>query len=504
MRQICFSHSYRDRATNEYILSLFTGFDVKLVADQKAKTYCVPKLERYVFGSGGFVAVVPQRETGDPSRPYSEYIEQEINLARRARTPRLIFVEDAILSKFRARIPIAEGDFVPFQRTAPRSDENEHRQTVERFCAKLEAATTGSTTGQHELRKVAVAGADTSGSAELSDELDKLLETHSYCPRHIPTADLARLLDDPTTIEALYSAEFCVFCLEPRLSEVHLGLATANALCRPAFRLVHDPGKATDEPLVNGVLPWGSVKQLSKVFDSQLHSYRRGFLEAMAGEIETRGFVDRVANDWSPTEPEMLVNFVSVGDQFLRQYQYSIVDRFGSGFSDLVAEGRKEDLCRAAYEEMRRYEWLYDFEPGSPDYTRQVIRTPAEILADRRATCLDLACLFAALLETMGADPVILRVTGRDAAHALAGCWLTNPPVDIVIRDQQRVRSALTRGDLLLFETTGVARTAHSVGGEPQRSTGFLTFDEARKTAHDLVVQGTMRVDFLLDVQAAR
>ncbi|MDB5937904.1 MAG: hypothetical protein JWP77_268, partial [Polaromonas sp.] len=95
--------------------------------------------------------------------------------------------------------------------------------------------------------------------------------------------------------------------------------------------------------------------------------------------------------------------------------------------------------------------------PASFGSDGQKIRTPDRILEARVATCLDLAMLFASCLEQAGLRPVVLLKEG----HAWVGVWLHPASfADVLVDDVQAIRKRVDSGELLVFETTGVARHA--------------------------------------------
>src|SRR5205085_1083732 len=95
--QAYFSHSYRDVAINAYFLAHFLDEEIDLRADQKTDIWCVAKLERYLIETTGFVSIIPERAVDGIRGGYSPYIGQELALARRARVPRLLFVDEQVL-----------------------------------------------------------------------------------------------------------------------------------------------------------------------------------------------------------------------------------------------------------------------------------------------------------------------------------------------------------------------------------------------------------------------
>jgi very-short-patch-repair endonuclease len=112
----------------------------------------------------------------------------------------------------------------------------------------------------------------------------------------------------------------------------------------------------------------------------------------------------------------------------------------------------------------------YSNPPASFGNHGQKIRTPERILDGRVATCLDLSMLFASCLEQTGLHPVIFFKEG----HAWVGVWLIETSFSTaLVDDVQAVRKRVKSGELLVFETTGIAggqkptlRWACSIGEE--------------------------------------
>lgn len=93
--------------------------------------------------------------------------------------------------------------------------------------------------------------------------------------------------------------------------------------------------------------------------------------------------------------------------------------------------------------------------PASFGTDGQKIRTPDRILDGRVATCLDLAMFFASCLEQAGLHGTILFKDG----HAWVGVWLHSASFpDPLTDDVLAVRKRVDSGELLVFETTGVAQ----------------------------------------------
>jgi very-short-patch-repair endonuclease len=89
--------------------------------------------------------------------------------------------------------------------------------------------------------------------------------------------------------------------------------------------------------------------------------------------------------------------------------------------------------------------------PSSFEQVGQKIRRPATVLSDGLATCLDTTLLFAAAMEAIGLNPVIVMLDG----HCFAGVWLVQKIARQPIEpDCGEIRKALDAEELITFETT--------------------------------------------------
>ncbi|MCK4413511.1 MAG: hypothetical protein KAY32_08210 [Candidatus Eisenbacteria sp.] len=129
----------------------------------------------------------------------------------------------------------------------------------------------------------------------------------------------------------------------------------------------------------------------------------------------------------------------------------------------------------------------------------QDLRPPHRILYDRRdclgeGTCIDLTLLLAGCLEGMGLAPLIFLNcdAGGTPAHAFLGVWCqSHGRLRPIVRDPVVLERAVSQGDLLLIETTGVC-----AGGRR------LEFEQAISEARGHLTTGEMLV--ALDVAALR
>ncbi len=109
--------------------------------------------------------------------------------------------------------------------------------------------------------------------------------------------------------------------------------------------------------------------------------------------------------------------------------------------------------------------------PRSFELVGQKTRRPATVIADGLATCLDSTLLFAAAIEAIGLNPVVVLCEG----HCFVGAWLVEKTLGQVIeRDCSEIRKAIAAKELITFETTLVT-------GRPP-----APFEDAVRTAADL------------------
>jgi hypothetical protein len=225
--QVYFSHSYRDVEINSYFFSVLKEQEIELFADQKSPTWCVAKLERFV----------PRRAAADGALTYSPYIGYELSLARRSRVPRLMFVDDEVLNRYRVRFP---KDAIPFVRSSPASDRFRHIEAISDFRGALKKR--GRIEGRTYLdRSVTLVSAAHPAIGETADIIMDILRTKSYLPVRVTSEQLSSALDDVQVLESILTAEICVFLLDEKVTYANVLLAMAYAHCIPSIRLQYDP-----------------------------------------------------------------------------------------------------------------------------------------------------------------------------------------------------------------------------------------------------------------------
>ena len=111
----------------------------------------------------------------------------------------------------------------------------------------------------------------------------------------------------------------------------------------------------------------------------------------------------------------------------------------------------------AIYNAIAALNLQYSEPPASFGAQGQKIRTPDRMTGGGLGTCLDLTMLCASCLEQAGLHPIVLF----QEDHAWVGCWLIKTQFSTpTVEDVQAVRKRVESGELLVFETTGLAQAA--------------------------------------------
>ena len=244
-----------------------------------------------------------------------------------------------------------------------------------------------------------------------------------------------------------------------------------------------NPGFAQGTKLRFDRLAPGESRRIAPIDLQPDHSYLADLQESINASIHVSVLVDsrqiatksqRVQilayDQWAGTRslPELLAAFCMPNNPPVDVLIGKASQLLRSQHSDLSMNGyqsKSRDVVwkqvSAIYSTIAAENLQYSEPPASFGSDGQKIRTPDRILESRIATCLDLAMLFASCLEQSGLRPVILFKEG----HAWIGVWLHSACFpDPLLDDVQAVRKRVDSGELLAFETTGVAQhSSHKV-----------------------------------------
>jgi hypothetical protein len=506
-----FSHSYRDVAINGYFLEHFVAEEISLRADQKTDIWCVAKLERYMTETTGFVSIVPERAGDDERGGYSPYIGQELALARRARVPRLLFVDQNVLARHRIDFP---EDAVPFDVSDPVSGEKAHVEAIREFGQRLESAyRLPRESGSREATVVAGEGA---ALREAAEDVAELLRRGGFRVTLESGRHAGRGLEDIRLLETLWRAELCAFVLGARLSDAHIALAMAYAHGIPSVRMQYDANAPDCTPSVSGLIRWRSHEEMLIEFDRQLKNYLEGLVSPVqlaldssassaARAIGTMRWQPRADNEWDMTDGSALIEHVHPDHAFIRDEVNRARSQVDRALGRMRGREGGIEVATILYDGLRRHRLAYEFEAVTGSTGIQAIRTPTQISAHRTATCIDLACLFASLLEAAGQNALVVVLDGPGFSHALAGYRVLGEPA-WSNQDIGDLRGAFARGDCVLFEATGAVEADAPVGAETadERTEKVLPFMDAVGAARRMLNRRDILLKYFVDVRAGR
>ncbi len=116
---------------------------------------------------------------------------------------------------------------------------------------------------------------------------------------------------------------------------------------------------------------------------------------------------------------------------------------------------RIKELAAAAFAAIQKKNILYATAPANLWAVGQRIRTPEFMLDNRLGNCMEMTCLYAAVLEAMGLHAILYMING----HIFAGFWLTENGTfdgEIVVNDNGQILKRMSKGSeqLLLVECT--------------------------------------------------
>ena len=166
-----------------------------------------------------------------------------------------------------------------------------------------------------------------------------------------------------------------------------------------------------------------------------------------------------------PNDPA-IAGLLKIAGEVLAQARHrSALDGYQSG-----DPARAYMLVAALWSAVAAKSLTYANPPRSFEAVGQKTRRPATVLSEGLATCLDSTLLFAAAIEAVGLNPVVVMVEG----HCFAGAWLVQKTLPhIVERDCSEIRKAIDGRELVTFETTMITSRP------PAR------FDDAVRAAHE-------------------
>jgi hypothetical protein len=424
-------------------------------------------------------------------------------LARRARGPRILFVDGELLTQFRSSFPTWA---VPFFHEEPETEQIRHQRAIEAFRKTLR---TGGARPprQYEAKRATVIGGHAPALRDAAGHVAAILRSEDYNPSVQTASSLDQAFDDIDVFESMLESELCVFVLGKELSYADLLLAMAHAHCVPSVRLRHDPDATSADPELSGVVRWTSPAQLKPQFLKVFQNYLSAF-ERPSGEDDLQRLATPTASgdEWDPSDGPALLMHVRPENSYVSDRVNGVMRDVSLGDPSRV---QSDQVCRSLYDRIKKDRFYYTFEPATSRTSVQRIRPPNEIDALNCGTCLDFACMFASMLEAAHEQPVLVVTRSQLGAHAVAGYLAP----DAIAWDQPPtlgdLRGAVNRGEIVLFETTGAAEVrgrtvAAETENERKEGGNMLDYRTAKSAAGRLILQNDLELQHYIDVRQLR
>ncbi len=186
-----------------------------------------------------------------------------------------------------------------------------------------------------------------------------------------------------------------------------------------------------------------------------------------------------------PNHP-VVTSFLQLSAQYMKKW---------TGDPSIEGYQRKDPnyikmLAAAAYAAVQKKNIAYSNPPAHFEAIGQRVRLADAVLEQRLGTCLDMTVLYAAILEAMGLNPIMVLIKG----HIFAGVWLVeNTFPDSIMDDPSHLQKRMSKGinELLVVECTAMCAGKN------------IDFEKAVKSAENNVAN---YADFgtVIDVKRAR
>lgn len=197
-------------------------------------------------------------------------------------------------------------------------------------------------------------------------------------------------------------------------------------------------------------------------------------------------------DQWTGTDetPEHLASFVTPNLDVVSVLMGAVAKELERATGSAAIQGYQADktrvyeICAAIYRAIQSLGIRYSNPPSSFGTPGQRIRFADAVCRYRLGTCLDLALLFASVMESCGLHPVILIQSG----HAYVGCHLKKYYFpDIPMDDLQAIRKLVELDEFAVIETTCVCEDISFAEAENIARTRNLTADDDFIFAIDVV-----------------
>lgn len=193
--------------------------------------------------------------------------------------------------------------------------------------------------------------------------------------------------------------------------------------------------------------------------------------------------------------PELIAAYITPNHPYIYHIKRKAIDILEKQALKTAFEGYQSNdpervlqMMSAIYTAIQDEEIVYSSLPPGYEETGQRLRLLNTIQQERFGNCIDISLLFAACLEAVNLNPILIIVRG----HAFVGCWLQDDKFPEVINDDKTaITKRLSKGirEMAALEATSVCKGNN------------IRFSDALNTGEAQLVQ---KEEFLLSVDIKR
>jgi hypothetical protein len=249
-------------------------------------------------------------------------------------------------------------------------------------------------------------------------------------------------------------------------------------------------------------IPLGNLK-VNRDFLNKLSETEKANITIEVFEKEVSILKETIAINVQPLEyfggfqvlPELIAAYVTPNHPYIYHIKRKAIEILEKQGLKTAFEGYQSNdtervlqIMSAIYSSIQSEEIIYSSLPPGYEEMGQRLRLLNTIQQEKFGNCIDISLLFAACLEAVDLNPILIIVRG----HAFVGCWLQNDKFSAVINDDKSaITKRLSKG---IREMAAVEATSVCKGNN-------IKFSDALNAGEAQLVQ---KEDFLLSVDIKR
>lgn len=170
--------------------------------------------------------------------------------------------------------------------------------------------------------------------------------------------------------------------------------------------------------------------------------------------------------------PELIASYITPNHPFVYKIKRKAIEILEKEGLSTAFEGYQSNdpervlqMVSAIYSAIQNEQIVYSSLPPGYEVTGQRLRLLNTLQNEKFGNCIDMSLLFAACLEAVDLNPIIIIVRG----HAFVGCWLNDERFSETVNDDKAaITKRLSKGirEIAAWEATSVCKGNHIALGE--------------------------------------